>query len=242
MRISVDQRDASRMVARDPSNPFRTEDSGGSLRRRFPAWVLPSLSVALGINAILFLLLPMLTNIRVPAVVAGDPVAVTLVRLPEPEPPREEEKEPPEPTQAMRKPVASDTFQPELLSPRLAEMEMPALNLRMEPRLVGAPSDIGLNVFFNAEDLDEPPQVLAKIPPLYPYRAKRMEIEGFVKVKFLVDEKGAVSRMTVLEAEPEGMFEESVMKILPSWKFSPGRVLGDPVSSWVVTTIRFELG
>ena len=34
---------------------------------------------------------------------------------------------------------------------------------------------------------------------------------------------------------------DSVLKMLPTWKFSPGKILGEPVSSWVVTTIRFEL-
>jgi protein TonB len=37
------------------------------------------------------------------------------------------------------------------------------------------------------------------------------------------------------------VFEDSVLQTLPSWKFSPGKVVGEPVSSWVVTTIRFEL-
>ena len=59
--------------------------------------------------------------------------------------------------------------------------------------------------------------------------------------KFLVDEEGTVSSVSVLDSSPEGVFEDSVLQTLPSWKFSPGRILGEPVSSWVVTTIRFEL-
>jgi protein TonB len=62
-----------------------------------------------------------------------------------------------------------------------------------------------------------------------------------VKVKFLVDEEGKVSRVSILESSPKGVFEESVLQTLPSWKFSPGRILGESVSTWVVTTIRFEL-
>jgi protein TonB len=57
----------------------------------------------------------------------------------------------------------------------------------------------------------------------------------------LVDEEGTVSHVSVLDASPKGVFEDSVLQTLPSWKFSPGKVVGEPVSSWVVTTIRFEL-
>jgi protein TonB len=164
------------------------------------------------------------------------------VRLREPEPPPEEEEEISRPLPEPRKPVTADTFQPELFQPRFEKLEMPALNLRVDTRIMGAPSDIGLKLYYNAEDLDQPPRAIAKVPPLYPYRAKRMEIEGYVKVRFLVDKKGAVTNITVLESQPEGVFESSVKKILPTWRFNPGKIMGEPVSSWVVTTIRFELG
>jgi len=230
-----------RTAGRPDAPPGRAADAGGAPRRRLPAWLLPALAAALGINAVLFLLLPLLTQVRVSPLVGSDPLGVSLVRLPEPEPPPVDE-EPPRPPPEPRRPVLSDVLRPELLQPRFEELEMPVLDLQVDSRLVGVPSDMGLRLFYEAQDLDQPPQALAKVPPLYPYKAKRMEIEGYVKVRFLVDEKGEVSRITVLEAEPEGMFESSVLRILPTWKFTPGKILGEPVPSWVVTTIRFELG
>jgi len=197
--------------------------------------------VALVINAVLFLLLPLLSHSRVSPEIGSEPLGVNLVRLPEPEPPPEEE-ELPRPPRDPPEPVLSGAFEPELLLPRLRNLDMPALNLKIDARPLGVPSDLGLQIFYNAEDLDQPPLALAKVPPLYPFRAKRMDIEGFVKVRFLVDEKGQVSRVTVLESEPQGVFDASVLNTLPSWKFQPGRIMGEPVSSWVVTTIRFELG
>ena len=230
------------MTARTDVLGHAGKTSGGSARRRLPAWILPSLGVALGINVVLFLLLPLLTQTRVPPELGSQPVGVSLVRLREPEPPPVEREEIPRPRPEPRKPLMTDAFQPELFKPRFDKLEMPALNLQVDTRIMGAPSDIGLKLYYNAEELDQPPQAIAKIPPLYPYRAKRMEVEGFVKVRFLVDAKGAVNNITILESQPEGMFESSVMKILPTWKLSPGKILGEPVSSWVVTTIRFELG
>lgn len=230
------------MRERDAAGSPVTESFGGSLgRRRFPVWVLPCFVVALGINAVLFLLLPLLSHSRVSPEIGSEPVGVNLVRLPEPEPPVEEE-ELPRPPEDPPEPVLSGAFEPELFTPRLRNLDMPALNLKIDARPLGAPSDLGLRLFYNAEDLDQPPLALAKVPPLYPFRAKRMDIEGYVKVRFLVDEEGQVSRITVLESEPQGVFDAAVLHALPSWKFQPGRIMGEPVSSWVVTTIRFELG
>jgi len=117
---------------------------------------------------------------------------------------------------------------------------MPSISSEINLDLIGN-IDSGISLIFNADEIDQPPSALAKMPPLYPYKAKRLEIEGYVKVKFLVDETGAVSQISILEASPKGLFEDSVFKALPSWEFAPGKILGEPVSSWVITTIRFEL-
>jgi len=210
-------------------------------RRRFPGWVMPCLAAALAINAVLFFLLPLLTQTRVTPELAGEPMGVNLVRLREPEPPQLEEEEVPRPPPQPPKPVMADSFQPELVQPRLPDLEMPVLNLQVDARILAAPSDIGLQLFYNAEDLDQKPRPVAEIKPLYPFRAKRMAIEGYVKVRFLVDDQGRVSRVTILESDPEGVFDASVVKTLPTWRFHPGRIMGKEVSSWVETKIVFEL-
>ena len=47
--------------------------------------------------------------------------------------------------------------------------------------------------------------------------------------------------MEILEAVPKGYFEDSVLRTVPGWRFEPGRIAGEPVASWVVTTIQFDL-
>ena len=150
--------------------------------------------------------------------------------LPTPAPEMEEPQEIPE------------FFTPDLMRPELKPLEMDPVPFLIElnPRMLSGPQ-VALKRFYELGELDHPPRPLVKMPPVYPYKAKRLEIEGYVKIKFLVDEEGTVSRVSVLEASPKGVFEDSVLQTLPSWKFSPGRVVGEPVSSWVVTTIRFEL-
>jgi len=217
------------------------ETRGKPAGQRVPGWLLPCLGAALGINAVLFFLLPLLTQTRVSPELAGPPVGVSLVRLREPEPPPPEEQDAARPPPEPARPAVADAFQPELLQPRFQELEMPALNLDVDTRILGAPSDVGLKMYYNAEELDQAPQPVAQVRPMYPFRATRMEIEGYVKVRFLVDDQGRVSQVTVLESSPEGMFESSVLKTLPAWRFRPGTITGKPVSSWVETKILFEL-
>ncbi len=62
-----------------------------------------------------------------------------------------------------------------------------------------------------------------------------------MKVKILVTEQGLVNKVEILEAKPKDVFEQSVIRCISSWRFSPGTVQGVPVKTWVITKIRFEL-
>ena len=101
--------------------------------------------------------------------------------------------------------------------------------------------------FFDMEDaygigdLDAPLTPLSQVPPLYPLRAKRLGIEGWVKVQFVVTEQGLVDQIEIIEAEPKQLFDESVIRCVSSWRFAPGEVQGKPVKTRVQTTIRFKL-
>ena len=100
---------------------------------------------------------------------------------------------------------------------------------------------LGDAFIFDAGELDRPPRVTARVPPVYPYRARQREIEGEVRVKFLVSAEGVASRVSVVDADPPGWFEEAVLQIIPRWRFRPGVVEGRPVNAWMVTTVRFQL-
>ncbi len=90
-------------------------------------------------------------------------------------------------------------------------------------------------------DIDHPVTPLVQVPPIYPMRARRLGIEGWVKVNIWVTAEGLVERTEVVEAQPQGIFEKSVIRCLSSWRFSPGTVDGVPVKTLLRTTIRFSL-
>lgn len=94
---------------------------------------------------------------------------------------------------------------------------------------------------FSVGQLDGPLAVLAKSPPVYPSAAKRRNIEGWIKIKFVVDEHGHVGHVSVLAAEPEGVFEQSVLQCVGTWRFKPGTIKGMAVKAQVEQTITFRL-
>jgi protein TonB len=102
-------------------------------------------------------------------------------------------------------------------------------------------SDLGIKDIFDLAEVDAAPMPVAQMQPLYPLRAKRAGIEGWVKVRFVVNTKGLVEKVRVIEAMPENIFDQSVIKCLSSWRFSPGTYEGEPVNTLVGTMIRFEL-
>ncbi len=99
----------------------------------------------------------------------------------------------------------------------------------------------GLKGAYKIGEIDGPLTPLAQAPPVYPLRAKRLGIEGWVNVKFIVNEQGSVDGIEILKANPEKIFEQSVIRCVTSWRFAPGTIEGVPVKTQVLTTIRFEL-
>jgi protein TonB len=56
-----------------------------------------------------------------------------------------------------------------------------------------------------------------------------------------VEPDGRVAKVLIVDARPQGLFEDTVMKSLAQWRFSPGKIEGKTVTAWVVTTIHFDL-
>jgi len=200
---------------------------------RFPVWTVLT---ALGVNAVLFgMAALLLQERRVPQDIT-EPVAVSLVKLEAPSmPEREEVKAPEKP-----KPQQQLDFMPDVVRPDLGAAG--GMDLGIPVNLGGASGISGTREFvFEAYELDQAPQPIMRVAPAYPYAARERGIEGAVQVKMLVTTDGTVGQVAILDARPQGMFEEAVQRTLPQWKFSPGKIQGKAVTAWVVTTIRFTL-
>lgn len=89
--------------------------------------------------------------------------------------------------------------------------------------------------------MDTPPQPVRRVPPKFPEKARRGGVEGFVKLTVFVNQNGTVDQVKVLDASPQGVFEQVAQDAIRSWEFEPGVYQGESVAGWVTQTIRFEL-
>ncbi|MFC3094375.1 energy transducer TonB [Alteromonas sediminis] len=81
-----------------------------------------------------------------------------------------------------------------------------------------------------------------RVAAVYPRRAQQRGIEGFVDVEFTVTAIGAVRDPVVVQAEPEGIFEQAALDAVRKWKYKPRVVNGEPTEvSGVQTRVTFEI-
>lgn len=194
---------------------------------------------ALIVNMILFSLIPNLIARGVGKSDFQNYSSINIIKFKAPEP--EVEPPPEKPPEQEKKP--EPLKKPELSKPKRNELrlEMPTIDFEINPRLAGTIPVVNLNRPFSEGELDSIPVPTYKMAPQYPYRAKRLNISGHVKVRFLVTREGNIKNIEIVEAEPIGMFEKSVMKALASWRYSPGELTGEKVDTIVSTTIVFNL-
>jgi protein TonB len=162
-----------------------------------------------------------------------------------PEPEEIREKEPEQKKEEIVKP------KPEKLYTKNQKFDFEMPSFELNPNLKATGFSIPLNrltfadhskdQMISFDELDKIPVPRYKKPPVYPYRAKRMGIEGEVSISFVVHRDGSVSDIKILKAKPEGIFEQSVMDAVSSWKYSPGELMGENVKTLVRTNIVFKL-
>jgi protein TonB len=83
--------------------------------------------------------------------------------------------------------------------------------------------------------------VISRIPPRYPYRAQRRGLEGWVKVSLLITDQGTVQDVVVVEAEPEGVFDNAAIRAVSRWKFKPRIENGRAVAVRAEQVVTFKL-
>ena len=95
-------------------------------------------------------------------------------------------------------------------------------------------------VHYPATDLDIYPQALTRINPFYPETARESKIAGFVTLLVLIDEAGRVVGTSVMDATPDGVFEQAALQALANTAFYPAQKDGRLVGSRVLIKIEFD--
>lgn len=104
-----------------------------------------------------------------------------------------------------------------------------------------APQPLGLRaspVYYLPSQLDVRPRLTTRVDPPYPRLAP--PDGGYVVLRVLIGEDGAVERALVVVADPEGFFEEAAADAFAAARFSPGRRGGIAVKSQLWIELKFH--
>jgi protein TonB len=82
---------------------------------------------------------------------------------------------------------------------------------------------------------------LVRMPAQYPSKAKRRNIEGFVKARLEINAEGTVDSVEIIDSNPKGIFERSAIRALYKYKFKPKMVDGKPQPQTATQTLEFNL-
>ena len=164
----------------------------------------------------------------------GERYTVDFVRVQEKDQVKEKDREKPEPPEPEQEPPKPDTPQQ---SQQQADMASGGINIGDVAMDTSLDVDAGISGGGDSQYLP-----IVKVQPNYPQRALRRGIEGYVVVEFTVNEQGGVENPRVVEADPEGVFNQAAMEAARKFKYRPKTVGGEPVEvAGVRNIIRFEM-
>ncbi len=95
--------------------------------------------------------------------------------------------------------------------------------------------------YYPAMEVDVHPTALQLVQPPYPDEAASANVTGSVVLVLLLDESGKVQELSVEEANPPGMFEQSALDAFRNARFSPAQRQGRVVKSRMRIKVSYEL-
>ncbi len=100
--------------------------------------------------------------------------------------------------------------------------------------------NVKININNARGDMQATPQF--RVDPSYPAKASRDGIEGWVKLGFTVTASGAVTDISVIDANPSKVFNREARRALRKWKYKPRLIDGKPVEQPnMVVVLDFKL-
>lgn len=133
-----------------------------------------------------------------------------------------------------------------LASPLSVASSAKSLDVSPQPLIASAlasfKSGAASGLFSGLGNVDSDVTPLVQIQPRYPDQAVARKIEGYVVIEFSIDASGEVIGVSVLEAEPKGVFEREAIKAAWRYRFKPKIVDGKPAAQMAVLPFEFSLG
>ncbi len=108
---------------------------------------------------------------------------------------------------------------------------------RLSDNMLGDIDDLVMN----EEAVDKAPRVRTRTEVDYPRKARSKGTSGFVVLSLLITADGDVEKVKILEAEPDGVFEQAAQEAVRDWKFDPATYQGKSVKVWARQRVQFKL-
>lgn len=105
---------------------------------------------------------------------------------------------------------------------------------------VSAPSK-NYNAIFSENEVDTDAQLLNRAKPVYPRRALRRKIAGYVVIQCIITKQGKISNPVIVNATPKGYFEESCLEAIEDVLYKPATLDGKPVAQRMELTFDFGI-
>ena len=103
-------------------------------------------------------------------------------------------------------------------------------------------ADLGVeDLVFELSEVDQPPQPVVQLPPLYPLSARAKGVEGKVNLVFVVQIDGSVRDLKAVSSSPGIIFVKAALNAVKQWKFKPAIKDGRAVAARVRLPLRFQL-
>ena len=106
-------------------------------------------------------------------------------------------------------------------------------------QIVVAPSEEELPKFGDYVYVEELPEAVTKVNPVYPDLAREAGVDGLVMVQALVGKDGKVRDVRVVKSIP--MLDEAAKAAVRQWVFKPALSNNKPVAVWVGVPVKFSL-
>ena len=106
-------------------------------------------------------------------------------------------------------------------------------------QIVVAPSEEELPKFGDYVYVEELPEAVTKVNPVYPDLAREAGVDGLVMVQALVGKDGKVKDVRVVKSIP--MLDQAAESAVRQWVFKPALSNNKPVAVWVGVPVKFSL-
>jgi TonB family protein len=79
------------------------------------------------------------------------------------------------------------------------------------------------------------------VAPQFPLAARERGIEGWVDLQFVVNTDGSVGELTIVGAQPVGIFEQAALDAVRNWRYQPAMRAGQATSQRARVRLRFAM-